>query len=48
MLVVLDADDLLTQLRELLETAAAGDGEDEEEALARLHVQFPGVALGLC
>lgn len=40
-LIILDTNNLLAQLRELLETAAAGDGEDEEESLARLHVQFP-------
>lgn len=40
-LVVLDANNLLAQLRELLQTAAAGDGEDKEEALACLHVQLP-------
>jgi hypothetical protein len=32
---------LLTQLCQFREAALTGDGEDEEEALPSLHVQFP-------
>lgn len=42
MLIVFDADDLLAEFLELVEATAAGDGEDEEESLACLHVQLSG------
>ena len=39
-LVIFDADDLFTKLSQLVEAAHAGDGEDEKETLALLHVQL--------
>lgn len=39
-LIVLDADDLFSQLGELIKGVHVADGEDEEEALALSHVEF--------
>ena len=39
-LIVFDADDLFAKLGQLVEAAHAGDGEDEEETLALLHIQL--------
>lgn len=49
-LVVLDANDLLSQVGKLLQAAHAGDGKDEQKALALLHVQFAhgGKLFGPC
>ncbi len=47
-LVVFDADDLLSQFGEFVEAAHAGDGEDQEEPLALLHVQLPHCGELLC
>jgi hypothetical protein len=36
--VILDANDLLTELRELIERAVACDGEDKKKSLTSFHV----------
>ena len=48
--VVLDANDLLSQLGQFMQAAHACNGEDEEEALALLHVQLAhgGELLSTC
>lgn len=46
-LVVFDADDLLAELVEFVEGAEACDGENEEEALAGLHVEFSAFQTGV-
>lgn len=38
--VVLDADDLLSQLNQLVEGVHVGDGKDEQETLALSHVEL--------
>lgn len=38
--IVFDTDDLVAELGQLVKTAGGCDGEDEEEALALLHVEF--------
>lgn len=38
--IILDADDLLSQLDQLVEGVHVGDGEDEQETLTLSHVQL--------